>query len=1040
MAGDSTTPSLGATGDSGVIRWLLPLLIIVCLVVLVASVNVYQDYRQQEIVEIVNNLEAIAQLKAGQMENWLQERRGDAWTLANDPLLARTVAQFLQAGPGSDAGRLLVQRLTAVRQAYHYLTIQLLDNEAHRLLSVGGAQDLTAQELEKVAQALTTRQTVFYHLHQEKALAGQPIEHEIIIPLLLTDGQRTGPVGVLYIHVDVSNFLFPLIQSWPLPSASGESLLVRREGGDVVFMNNLRFRADAAFRLRLPLAQPTLSATVALRGAEGIIEGRDYRGVDVVAAARKIAGTDWMLIAKIDHEEIYAPIRALTFNVIAVTTLLLFSIVGSFYYWQKSINTGYQLKQHQAELKRLALVKHFEYLIQYANDIILLANDDGVIIEANNRALECYQFTREELIGRNILELDTNEKSSGNDAMLSESQIGLVFESVHRRKDNSGFPVEVSLRTINIENRIYQQLIIRDITERKALGERIRRMTRALRTLSRANEILVRAGSEAELLDTLCGVIVDQAGYELAWVGYAEHDAKKTIRPAAQQGYATGYLESLFISWSDELPEGRGPAGEAIRNRTVVIIHDVQNDPRFSHWREHAAQYGFASSIALPLEIDADTTAVLNIYAREDNAFNDDEMELLKDMAANLAYGIRVQRNNKEREVIEKMLRQSQRMESIGQLAGGLAHDFNNLLGIIQGSLEILKRSISEEQEGQKWIEKALDGVRRGALLTGKMLGFSRSKASAVETYSVNGILDGMVELLRKSLTPAITIKMELRDDVWLTDIDADEFQDAVLNIVLNARDAMDAGGSLLIETSNKVLDEAYARVNPGVEPGEYVLVSVSDTGCGMSETVQARMFEPFFTTKEAGKGTGLGMSMVYGFMKRCGGQIKVYSVPGHGTTLRLYLPRSPAEESNRTAGTEDAEALPRGTEAVLVVDDEPELVEIARAYLEALGYRVRVAGSAAEALEVLDAGAGAIDLLFSDVVMPGAMDGYELAKQVTQRWPVIKVLLTSGFTDRAVEHNGLSRLQLELLDKPYTQRELAVRVRRILDNGEQRK
>ncbi len=380
----------------------------------------------------------------------------------------------------------------------------------------------------------------------------------------------------------------------------------------------------------------------------------------------------------------------------------------------------------------------------------------------------------------------------------------------------------------------------------------------------------------------------------------------------------------------------------------------------------------------------------------------------------------------------EAALRRSQKMDAIGQLSGGIAHDFNNQLGVIIGYLDFLRNHFPEGEKPRQWVDTATRATLRCMDLTRQLLAFSRRQARDRTAIDLNAILRELETMIARSVTPEVSVQYFLADDLWQTETDPGEFQDAILNLVINARDAMPNGGQLLIETRNKQLEEEYALLNPGLEAGDYVQLMLSDTGTGMSKETLEHLFEPFFSTKPEGKGTGLGMAMVYGFVKRHGGYIKAYSEPGMGTTIRIYLPRSTASTASQLTQNGHKAELPTGSESILIVDDEADLLQLADLYLRDLGYRTRLAENAAQALQIL-AEEGPFDLLFSDVVMPGGMNGYELAEQAVQQHPALKVLLTSGFTSKTIAHNGLSRFSTHLLGKPYRKIDLAQRIRTVL-------
>ena len=385
----------------------------------------------------------------------------------------------------------------------------------------------------------------------------------------------------------------------------------------------------------------------------------------------------------------------------------------------------------------------------------------------------------------------------------------------------------------------------------------------------------------------------------------------------------------------------------------------------------------------------------------------------------------------------ELILRNSQKMDAVGQLTGGIAHDFNNLLGIIMGNLELLEMELGDQPKLLERIEQALAGTARGAQLTRKLLNFSRQDEHIKELTQINPFIENIQEIIAKSVTASIQVETNLAENLWPVEIDQGELQDAILNLSLNARDAMPNGGLLMIETSNKHLDASFVNRHPSVSVGDYVRICVSDNGIGISEETEKKIYDPFYTTKAFGKGSGLGLSMVYGFVQRSGGYIQLYSEVGKGSSFSIYLPRV-KNKDNEVKADEHSE-LPQGKETILIVDDEKTLTDTSRVYLQRLGYKTHIANSGKEALDILST-TDDIDLVFSDVVMPG-IDGFELAFSVFVKWPNIKVLLTSGFSARRTELANLDeevfiKLVENLLEKPYNMRELALAVRKTLDEN----
>jgi PAS domain S-box-containing protein len=384
----------------------------------------------------------------------------------------------------------------------------------------------------------------------------------------------------------------------------------------------------------------------------------------------------------------------------------------------------------------------------------------------------------------------------------------------------------------------------------------------------------------------------------------------------------------------------------------------------------------------------------------------------------------------------EEQLRQAQKMEAIGQLTGGIAHDFNNLLQVISGNLQMLGQDLQADEKSSRRIQNALAGVHRGAKLANQLLAFGRRQPLEPKVVNISRFLQSIGEMLRRTLGETVEVETVTSGGLWNTFVDPAQIENAVLNLAINARDAMEGQGKLTIEVGNAYIDEVYCRSHPEVEPGQYVMLAVTDTGAGMPPQVLERVFEPFFSTKPVGKGTGLGLSMVYGFVKQSGGHVKIYSEVGHGTTIRLYLPRSMQAEDVLT----DLEHGPPrgGAETILVAEDDDAVRATVVDILGHLGYRVLKARDAASALSVIESGAP-IDLLFTDVVMPGPLKSTELARKARERLPDIAVLFTSGYTENSIVHGGRLDPGVELLSKPYSREALARRIRHLLGNRAQK-
>jgi PAS domain S-box-containing protein len=380
----------------------------------------------------------------------------------------------------------------------------------------------------------------------------------------------------------------------------------------------------------------------------------------------------------------------------------------------------------------------------------------------------------------------------------------------------------------------------------------------------------------------------------------------------------------------------------------------------------------------------------------------------------------------------ERRLAQAQKMEAVGQLTGGIAHDFNNLLLVITGNLELLDEQL-ERDDLRSLLKEAQDAAQLGSQLTHQLLSFARRRHTDPHVIVLNDLVVRVADLLRRTLGEHISLANSLTPNLWETRADPGQFQSAIVNMAVNARDAMPNGGKLVVETRNVVLDADHADLHPELKPGEYVQLSVSDTGTGMPPEIRDRVFEPFFTTKEKGRGTGLGLAMVYGFIKQSGGHVTIYSEVGHGTTINLYFPRVvTASAEQKQSGAAMSKVDPQARETILVVEDDERVRVLTVTRLKMIGYRVLEASDGRKALEVLQGG-DRVDLVFTDLIMPGGLSGREVANRARELKPGIKVLLTSGYAEELVRGDELEQEQLRVLRKPYRQADLVMALRDVL-------
>jgi signal transduction histidine kinase len=455
------------------------------------------------------------------------------------------------------------------------------------------------------------------------------------------------------------------------------------------------------------------------------------------------------------------------------------------------------------------------------------------------------------------------------------------------------------------------------------------------------------------------------------------------------------------------------------RTETEVIAARLKSSISASRWLSIGSLAALLALIAVAiLSIAGSRRRMLDIVAAHDQLAVANE-SLSREMA--------------QKQDAERQIRQMQKMEAVGQLTGGIAHDFNNMLAVIISAMNLIQRKVARgETDLQKYVDAAMDAATRAASLTQRLLAFSRQQPLAPQLLDANRLIAGMSDMLGRTLGEPIRIETVLAGGLWRTHADQSQLENAVLNLAVNARDAMPDGGKLTIETANCHLDDLYASQHAEVPAGQYVMVAVTDTGTGMPPEIVAKAFDPFFTTKPVDKGTGLGLSQVFGFVKQSGGHVKIYSEPGQGTTVRIYLPRHFGEEQLPEAPARGGNVAARPDETILVVEDDVRVRALTVAALVELGYRVLQAEAAAPALALLEKHPE-VTLLFTDIVMPDT-NGRKLADLAGKLRPDLRVLFTTGFTRNAVVHNGVLDHGVNFIAKPFTIDQLAEKVRSVLD------
>lgn len=617
-------------------------------------------------------------------------------------------------------------------------------------------------------------------------------------------------------------------------------------------------------------------------------------------------------------------------------------------------------------------MRNLQRLFELSRDLMCVASMDGYFVEVNPAFQGVLGYSNEELTTVPFLDLVHPSDQAATLTELSKLGQGeyvLRFENRYRCKDGS-FKWLSWVASPDVRDKLIFA-VARDVTDSKQ--------------------------SLDDLLSALPGMIY-----------HCKNDADWTMN----------YVSKGCLQLTGYSPE------EFVDSKTITYAKVIHPDDRKIVQRKVFSAFAKQREFELEYRIVTATGAVKSVWERG-CALHDSYGE------ACIFQGYIV--DVTERRKLESELSQMQRMEALGHLTGGVAHDFNNVLTVVAGNLELLADSMKKDPESIELVTDALDAAWRGAELCSRLLAFSRRQMLESELTGVNELVRRVATMAKRTIGARVQIHLALNEDIPQVLIDQRQLENAILNLAINARDAMPKGGSIRLGTGLFTAGSAYVAAHPDVRAGDYVTVEVGDTGTGMSEEVRQRAFEPFFTTKDTGKGTGLGLSMVYGLMKQSGGFSRIYSELGHGTTVKLYIPVpvDPAAELVKTVKLVEAEMAPGGTERILVVEDDPGVRKMVVTILGELGYSIVSADSAAAALEILSQADHGIDLLFTDIVMPGDLDGMALAHRASNEDPGLKILLTSGFSTHQLADRG----GFTLLNKPYQKKQLAAALRQVLES-----
>ncbi len=995
----------------------------------------FRNYQKLFRLEVDRQLSSVADLKVSELVQWRKERLGDAEVFHNNDNFIGLVRRLFENPGDADLQSRIRMWLEKVRTAYRYDRVFLLDDRGVEMIAAPESVEEPDPHLTgDVAGVLRSGKIGFLDFHRDPA-AG-PIHLALLIPLFDESTERR-PMGVLVLRIDPETYLYPLLRRWPTHSETAETLLVRRDGNEVLFLNELRFQQDAALNLKMPMAKMDLPAAMAIRGIEGVVDGTDYRGMQVVAATRAIPDSPWFLVARMDADEVYAPMRERLWSILGLIGALLLgtgAITG--FLWRNQNARFYRERYEAAESLRESESRYRD-LYENAPDMYFSVDSSTArIARCNQTLVEVTGYSKEELIGRPIFDMyhaDSREvvhevfQSFVSQGFLRDVELQLL------RKD--GCTIDVSLNSSAVRDEegkiIYSRSIWRDITVRKQAERHVEHLNRVLRALRNVNQLIVREKDREQLIRSGCRLLVEYRSYECALIVLVDKHNKPAVY--AHEGLEEHFPPMALLLERGELP----PCCERARlTGQVIFLSDRPGVCAHCPMTKACAEM---DTMCIGLTHGGRLFGYLMVAVERSAAPDGEEQDLFTEMAGDLAFALHGitareagEQAERERQSLEDQLLQSQKMEAVGRLAGGVAHDFNNMLAVIGGHTEMALEDIDPDSPLRDDLLEIQKAAWRSADLTRQLLAFSRKQTIAPRILDLNDTIAGLLKMLRRLIGEDIDLLWKPAANLWRVKMDPAQLDQILANLMVNARDAITAAGKITIETARTEFDEQYCENHVDFIPGRYVLLAVSDNGTGMDRETVERIFEPFFTTKPRGSGTGLGLSTVYGTVKQHNGFINVYSEPGTGSTFRIYLPAHEAE--SEAIGEKDAfEEIPTGTETILIVEDEESLLKLGKRLLEQLGYTVLEAGNPVLAIQTAQEYAGTIHLLVTDVVLP-EMSGRDLWEKLAAERPDLKCLYMSGYTANVITHHGVLDEGVQFMPKPFSRDTLAKKVRKALE------
>ena len=1097
---------------------------------------IYLDQTTNLSRDAESRLTSIVNLKVNQIVAWRAELLTDASLLSEDEFFTQRVIGFL-AAPDVENTKRIRARLSIQKNKRRYMDILLVD--AAGTIHLDLLEESTGEGHPEVQASLSRsfqeHRPIISDLYKSSSHTSPHLL--VVAPFFTENGKDPTPAGAIIFVCDAETFLYPLVKSWPVPSRTAESLLVRRDGDNALFLNDLRNLPGAALSHRIPLNRTDVPAVMAILGKVGIMEGTDYRDVKVLSVLQPIPNSSWFMIAKVDAAEALATMhRESFFILISMIGLVIFAGTLGVAFWQ----------ENQKRFYRMLYKRETEYgiILKSIGDGVIVSDTRGRVNLLNPAAERITGWTHAEAKGRpleeifRILNEDTRKKvenpvskvlQTGTIVNLANHSLLIARDGTETPLVDSGAPIrdedgKITGVVLIFRDQARERLAARQIKSRLAIVEHAAGhslddlLTYCLDEISSLvsspiaffhfvesdQKTLSLQQWSTRTLNEFCKAegrglhySIDQAG---VWVDCIEQKMpvihnnyealthkkglppghapilRELVVPVLREGRieailgvgnkSTDYTEndmeivSYLADVTLETVKKQMARSESERLRTaieqageMISITDHEGtiqyvNPAFEAVTGYSREEVLGKNSRILKSGRQDTAFYQEMYEtlskgktwhgrmvnrRKDGSFFTENATIspVLDTSGKILNYVAVKRDISESLKVEAQLLQAQKMESIGRLAGGVAHDYNNMLSVILGFSELALEKLDPDDPLHEDLSEIHSAAVRSTEITRQLLAFARQQTIAPVVLDLNEAVESMLKMLRRLIGEDIDLAWLPEADLWPVMMDPSQVDQLLANLCVNARDAIEGVGRITIETHTAAFDAAYCSDHPGFVPGDYVLLAVSDNGCGMDRNTVDKIFEPFFTTKEVGQGTGLGLAMVYGIVKQNNGFINVYSEPGKGSTFKIYLARHTAPAVVSSSKVPEGYHVGNG-EKILVVEDEIPILKFAERVLKELGYSVLTAKNPNQALLMAQEHSRKIDLLLTDVIMP-EMNGRELSSRLHDICPGLKTLFMSGYTANVIAHHGVLDKDVHFIQKPFSKESMAIKIREAL-------